>query len=103
MLLVLQFQTKGVNFLLVWLFLINIACFSLLPVLGFLYSNDEYGLYGSTELTLLLIAYTLAYSVLTLYTTCLVSKFGCCFIEGKETELSNRTGHSGSHDLQVKL
>jgi len=87
----------------VMLFLINLACLSLLPVICFLYRIYGYGYGGSTELTLLLIAYTLAYSVLTLYTTFLVSKFGCCFIDGKESELSNRTENNGPHTLQVSI
>jgi len=106
-LLLFSFQTKGRDGLLVMLFLINLVCLSLLPVFCLLYRIYGYGYHGinigSTELTLLLIAYTLAYSVLTLYTTCLVSKYGCCFIDGKESDLSNRTEDNRPHTLQVSI
>jgi len=80
----------------------NIVCGSLLPAIGFLYGNYYYE-YDSKELTLLLIAFAVANSVLILYTICLVSKFGCYFLEGKKSECSNGTGDIGPHAVQVLI
>jgi len=97
-----SFQPICVDGLFVWLFVMNLVCGCLLPGLGFLYGHYYY-YQNSKALTLLLIAYAVANSVLILYTVCLVSKFGWHFIEGKNSELNNTTVHNGSQALQVSI
>ena len=101
----------------VWLFLSNLAfamIFAFSWYFGSLFigsmNNPEddwyYNHIKRTEglrnaLFAFLLIYSFTMSILNMYTICLVTKYGCCFLEGSEAGINNRTQNNGAQALQV--
>jgi len=118
-------QTCGRIAIYVWLFLSNLAYVisfaytwsfgvAYIGSMNYMSSNQEdddyyYGYdYEGTEglrntLFAFLLIYTFTFSILNMYTICLVSKFGCCFVEGMDAEMNNRAQNNASQPLQVRF
>jgi len=108
------FQFCGRIMMYVWLFLSNIAYVAIFAYAwsygvvftginrgytnGFDYSNL---LILRNALFAFLLIFTFLYSILNMYIICLVSKLGCCFVEGLEGEINNRSQNIEAHPLQV--
>jgi len=109
------FQFCGRMMMYVWLFLSNIAYVVIFAYTwsdGWLYVQPYVYFQGYTHydaislrqtLFALLLIYTFTYSILNMYIICLVSKFGCCFVEGLEGEINNRSQNTEAQPLQVIL
>jgi len=104
------FQTCGRITLYIWLFLsslayVGILTFSCYMGLPFLY-GDYYSYDGEGLLKLFfafLIICALLFSISNMYTICLVSKFGFCFVAGMEAEINNGLQNNGAQALQVNV
>ena len=108
------FQFCGRMMMYVWLFLSNIAyvvifaytwSYGLMFIATYRYYYDGYDYFDLTRLrhTLLalLLIFTFTYSILNMYIICLVTKFGCCFVEGLEGDINNRSQNTEAQPLQV--
>ena len=99
------FQTCERIKIYIWLFLSNLAYVSILTLTC--YTGVPTTLYRDTWLGKLyfsvLIICPFLFSICNMYTICLVSKFGFCFVEGMEVDMNNGLQNNDVHALQVNV
>jgi len=102
------FQTCGRITIYIWLFLSSLAYVGILTFtcyMGLFFLYDDYydndGKWLRTLLFAFLIICALLFSISNMYTICLVSKFGFCFVEGMEAEINNGLQNNDAQALQV--